>query len=82
MLRFDKATYLSLLFKFIFSVISVIFSVYENRLSDSLWGSDVLLFLEFLNIVFIFVLYLYWIYYIAFLVISLAWYQEYMICLI
>ena len=31
MLRFDKATYLSVLFKFILSV----------KLSNSLWGSDV-----------------------------------------
>ena len=37
MLRFDKATYLLLLLKYIFSTI----------LSNSLWGSDVLLFLEF-----------------------------------
>ena len=49
MLRFDKTTYLPLLFNIIYSV----------RLSDSLWRSDVLLFLEFINIVFIFVLYLY-----------------------
>ena len=41
MLRFDKATYLSLLFKFILYV----------RLSNSLWGWDVTLFLEFMNIV-------------------------------
>ena len=40
MLRFDKATYLSLLFKFILS----------QRLSNSLCGSDVLLFSEFINI--------------------------------
>ena len=41
MLRFDKTTYFSLLFKFIlYSVLSI-----------SLWGSDVLLFLEFINIV-------------------------------
>ena len=49
MLRFDKVTYLSLLFKFTFSA----------RLSKSLWESDVLLFLEFRDIVFIFILYLY-----------------------
>ena len=41
MLWFDKVTYLSLLFKFI---------LYEI-LDSSLWGSDVLLFLEFINIV-------------------------------
>ena len=41
MLRFDKATYLSLLFKFILS----------ERSSNSLCGSDVLLFEEFINIV-------------------------------
>ena len=40
MLRFDKATYLPLLFKFILSV----------RLSDSLRGPDILLFLEFRKI--------------------------------
>ena len=39
MLRFDKATYLSLLFKFVLSV----------RLSNSLRGPDVPLFLEFIN---------------------------------
>ena len=37
----DKATNLSLLFKFILS----------EKLSNSLWGSDVLLFPEFINIV-------------------------------
>ena len=52
MLRLVKATYLSLLFKFAFSV----------WLSNSLWGSDVLLFLEFINIVFILILYINWIY--------------------
>ena len=40
MLRFDKATHLSL-FKFYLS----------ERLSNSLWGSAFLLFLEFINIV-------------------------------
>ena len=54
MLRFDKATYVSLVLKFILSI----------RLSNSLWGSDVLLILEFINIVFIFALYLYQIYFI------------------
>ena len=74
MLRFDKARYLSLLFKFILS----------GRLSNSLWGSDVLLFSEFINIVSIlfynfieFIILLY-----TFLVISFARYKEYMICLI
>ena len=43
MLRFDKATYLSLLFKFVLS----------ESLSNSQSGSDVLLFLEVINIVFI-----------------------------
>ena len=38
MLKFDEATYLSLLFKFILSQI----------LSNSLWGLDVLLFAEFI----------------------------------
>ena len=41
MLRFDKPTYLSFLFKFI---------LFE-RLSKSLWGSSVLLFPDFINIV-------------------------------
>ena len=41
MLRFDKTTYLSLLLMFTLS----------ERLSNSLWGSDVLLFPEFTNIV-------------------------------
>ena len=45
--RFDKAIYLSFLLKPILSV----------RLSTSLQGSDVLVFSEFVNIVFIFVLY-------------------------
>ena len=40
MLKFDKATYFSLLFKFVLS----------ERSSNSLRGSDVLLFSEFLNI--------------------------------
>ena len=69
MLRFYRATYLSILFKFNFS----------ERLSNSLWGSDVLLFLEFINIVsilfynfieFIVVLY-------TFLLISFARYNEF-----
>ena len=41
MLRFDRVTYLSLLFKFIF----------HEKLSNSLLGSAVLLFLEFINMV-------------------------------
>ena len=41
MFRFDEATYLLLLFKFILSEI----------LSNGLWGSDILLFPEFINIV-------------------------------
>ena len=41
MLRFHKTTHLSLLLKFILS----------ERLSNSLWGSDLLLFSEFINIV-------------------------------
>ena len=40
MLRLDKATYLSLFFKFILS----------EKISNSLWRSDVLLFPEFINI--------------------------------
>ena len=74
MLKFDKATYLSLLFKFILS----------ERFSNSLSGSDVLLFSEFINIVSIlpynfieFIMLLY-----TFLVISFARYREYIICLI
>ena len=72
MLKFDKATYLSLLFKFIVS----------ERLSNSLCASDVLLFSEFTNIVAIlfynfieFIILLY-----AFLVIFFSFYKEYMIC--
>ena len=41
MLRFDKATYLSLPYKFTLS----------KRLINNLWGSDVLVFSEFINIV-------------------------------
>ena len=69
MLRFDKPGYLSLVFKFILS----------ERLGNSLWGLDVLLFSEFINIILIlyhnfielFIL-LY-----AFPVISFAQYKEY-----
>ena len=74
MLRFDKAIYLSLLFEFISSL----------RLNNSLQGSVVPLFLEFINIISIlfynfieFILLLYTV-----LVISLARYIEYIICLI
>ena len=55
MLRFDKAIYLSFLLKFILSI----------RLSNSLWESDVLLFLELINIVLFLVSYLYWMLYIV-----------------
>ena len=74
MLRFNKATYLSLLFRFIFS----------ERLSNTLWASGVLLFSNFTNklsllfynfIELIILLY-------PFLIISFAQYKEYMICLI
>ena len=54
-IRFDKAIYLSLLFKFILSA----------RLSNTLWRLNVLLFSEFINIVSVFVLSLYWIHYIV-----------------
>ena len=74
MLRLDTDTYLLLLFK----------SILPERLSNSLRGSDVLLFLEFINIVsilfyefFEFIILLY-----TFLVISFARYREYIICLI
>ena len=74
MLRFDKATYLSLIFKFILS----------ERLSNSVGGSDVLLFSEFINIVSIlfykfieFSIFLY-----AFLVTSFPLYKKYLIFLI
>ena len=74
MLRLDKATYLSLFFKFLLS----------KRLSDSLRGSDVSLFSEFIYIVSIlfynfieFIILLY-----TFLVISFARYKEYIISLI
>ena len=74
MLRFENAIYLSLLFK----------SFLSERLSNSLWRSDVLLFPEFINIISIlfhnsieFVILLY-----TFLVISFPPYREYMICLV
>ena len=74
MLRFDKAIYLSFLLKFISS----------ERLSNNLWGSDVLLFLVLINIVFIIVLYLYWIHYIVIYLFQnfFARYKECMIFLI
>ena len=75
MLRFDKATYVSLLFKFILS----------ERLSSSLWGSDVLLFLEFINMVSTLSLELYWIHYIVIYFFSNLFCSiqlEYIICLI
>ena len=71
MLRFEKATYLSLLFRFILS----------ERLSNSRWGWDVLLFPEFKDIVSIlfynfikFIILLY-----NFLVTSFSRYKKYMI---
>ena len=69
-----KTTYLSLLFKLILS----------KRLSNSLLGSDVLLFSEFMNIVSIlfynFIKFITLCYY--FLIISFARYKKYRICLI
>ena len=66
--------HLSLYFKFILC----------ERLGSSMWGSDVLLFSELINIVSLlfynfieFIILLY-----TFLVISFAWYKEYIICLI
>ena len=59
-------------------------NIFSNRFSNSLWGSDILPFSEFINIVsflfynfidFIILLYI-------FLVISLSRYKEYIICLI
>ena len=74
MLTFDKATYLSFLFKFILS----------ERMSNSLWGSDVAIFSEFINIVSIlfynfieFITLLY-----TFLLIHFVQYREHIICLI
>ena len=66
MLKFDKATYLSLLFKFSLSV----------RLSNSLRGSKCFIILLFYNFIeFIILLY-------TFLVIFFARYKEHIICLI
>ena len=74
MLIFDKATYLSLLFK----------SILAERLSNSLWGSDVLLVLKLINIVLIlfykFIEFI--IYYTHFLITSFALYKKDMISLI
>ena len=74
MLRLDKATYLSFIFKFILSEI----------LSNILLRLDVLLFSEFMNIVSIlfydfieFIILLY-----TFLLIYFARYKEFIICLI
>ena len=71
MLRFATATYLSILFN----------SILSERLSNSLWGSDVLLFLEFINIVYTlfynFIEFIKLLY--TFLVISFFQYKEYMI---
>ena len=74
MLRLDKATYLSLLFKFILS----------ERLINSLWGSDVSVFSELMEIASVlfynfvkFIILLY-----TFLAISFARYKEYEIYLI
>ena len=73
MLRLDKATYLSLLFKFIF----------PERLINSLWGSDVLLFSKFINVVSIlFYNIIEFIVLLCFLVTLLVRYKEYIICLI
>ena len=69
MLRFGRATYLWVSYKFILSV----------KLSNGIWGSDVPLLLEFINIVFIlfcnfieFIMLLY-----TFLVNSFSRYKEY-----
>ena len=71
MLRFKKATYLSLLFK----------SILFERLSNSLRESHALLFSEFIKIVsisyYIFIEFITLLY--TFLVISFAWYKEYMV---
>ena len=74
MLRCDKATYLSLLFQFVLS----------ERLINSLWGSDVLVFSELMKIASVlfynfvkFIILLY-----TFLIISFARYKEYEIYLV
>ena len=74
MLRFDKATYLSLLFNFVLS----------ERLGSNLGESDVLLFSDFINIVSIlfytfieFIILSY-----TFLVVCFPLYKKYITCLI
>ena len=73
-IKFDKATYLSLIFKFILS----------EGLSNSLWGWDVLLFLELINVVpvLFYNVLEFIILFDTFLVICFARYKEYVICLI
>ena len=66
MLQFDKGTYLSLILKFILS----------ERLYNSLWVSDIVLFPEFI-LYYIFVKFIIFLY--TFLVIVFTWYREYMI---
>ena len=70
MLRFYKATYLSLLFKFILS----------ERSSTNLYGSDVLLFSECIDVVYICIISI-WnlLYCYTFLVISFVQYKKSMI---
>ena len=74
MLRVDKLTYLSLLFK----------SNLPERSSNSLWQSDVLLFSEFINIAsFLFYNFIeFFILWYTFSEISFARCKKYMICLI
>ena len=61
--------------------LSLFFSV---RFSNSQWVSDVLLFLEFINLVFIFALQFYWIHYIVKYLLSnfFSQYKGYVICII
>ena len=65
---------------YLFFLIKSILSV---KLSNILWGSDVLLFLEFINTGFVFVLYIYLIHYIVIYFFSdfFAQYKEYIIFL-
>ena len=74
MLGFDKATYLTLLIKFISSL----------RLINSFSVLDVLLFLKFIDLASFFMIYLYLIHYIVKSIFSnfFAQYKEYMICLL
>ena len=72
MLIFDKATYLSLLFK----------SILAERLSNSLWGSDVLLVLKLINIVLILFYKFIEFIFTHFLITSFALYKKDMIFLI